>query len=51
MSNPLFPLGAALIIGGSGGLGAAIAQQFALDGSNVALWHSPKSLDISHSAV
>ena len=37
MSNPLFPLGAALIIGGSGGLGAAIAQQFALDGSNVAL--------------
>ena len=37
MSNPLFPLGAALIIGGSGGLGAAIAQQFALDGSDVAL--------------
>ena len=37
MSNPLFPQGAALIIGGSGGLGAAIAQQFALDGSDVAL--------------
>lgn len=36
-TTPAFPNGAALIIGGSGGIGAAIARQFALDGSDVAL--------------
>ena len=44
MTQQLFPQGAALIIGGSGGLGAAIAQQFAIDGSDVALtYHSNES--------
>lgn len=39
VGNPasLFPSGAALIIGGSGGIGSSIARQFALDGSDVAL--------------
>ena len=40
MTTPLFPQGAALIIGGSGGLGAACAQQFALDGSAVAITYN-----------
>lgn len=34
---PSFPSGAALIIGGSGGIGSVICQQFAQDGSDVAL--------------
>ena len=40
MTPHLFPPGAALIIGGSGGLGAAIAQQFAIDGSDVAITYN-----------
>lgn len=36
-TTPAFPNGAALIIGGSGGIGSSIARQFALDGSDVAL--------------
>ena len=40
MTTMLFPQGAALVIGGSGGLGAACALQFARDGSAVALTYN-----------
>lgn len=40
MTQSLFPSGAALIIGGSGGLGAACAKQFALEGSDVAITYN-----------
>ena len=40
MTQHLFPQGAVLVVGGSGGLGAAIAQQFAIDGSDVAITYN-----------
>lgn len=36
-SEPLFPAGAALVVGGSGGLGAAICRTLADQGSDIAL--------------
>ena len=40
MTQNLFPNGTVLVVGGSGGLGAAIAQQFAIDGSDVAITYN-----------
>ena len=37
MSEALFPSGAVLVIGGSGGVGSAVALEFARAGCNVAL--------------
>ena len=40
----LFPAGAALVLGGSGGLGAACARRIAQDGNNIALsYHANES--------
>jgi len=41
-STPLFPEGAALIVGGSGGIGSYVAREFANAGSNVALTYRTK---------
>jgi 3-oxoacyl-[acyl-carrier protein] reductase len=42
MSAPLFPEGAALIIGGSGGVGQAVCREFARAGTAVALTYNKK---------
>ncbi|HTT42818.1 MAG TPA: SDR family oxidoreductase [Steroidobacteraceae bacterium] len=42
MSGRLFPEGAALMIGGSGGVGQAVCREFARAGSNVALTYNKK---------
>ncbi|HUL19090.1 MAG TPA: SDR family NAD(P)-dependent oxidoreductase, partial [Steroidobacteraceae bacterium] len=42
MSSPLFPEGAALVIGGSGGVGQAVCREFARAGTAVALTYNSK---------
>src|SRR5579863_3915346 len=42
MSVPLFPEGAALIVGGSGGVGQAVCMEFARAGTDVALTYHKK---------
>jgi 3-oxoacyl-[acyl-carrier protein] reductase len=42
MSGKMFPEGAALMIGGSGGVGQAVCREFARAGTNVALTYSKK---------
>ncbi len=42
MSEPLFPAGAALVIGGSGGVGQAVCREFARAGTDVAITYHKK---------
>jgi NAD(P)-dependent dehydrogenase (short-subunit alcohol dehydrogenase family) len=42
MSDKIFPEGAALMIGGSGGVGQAVCREFARAGTNVALTYNKK---------
>ena len=42
MSDTLFPNGAALIFGGSGGIGSGVAREFANAGSSVAIVYRSK---------
>jgi 3-oxoacyl-[acyl-carrier protein] reductase len=43
MTDPLFPPGAALIVGGSGGIGRHIALEFARSGTDVAITYNSKA--------
>lgn len=45
MTNPLFPDGAALIVGGSGGIGRVIARQFAQAGADVAVTYRSRAAE------
>ena len=42
MSTQVFPSGAALVIGGSGGVGQAVCREFARAGTDVAITYNKK---------
>ena len=42
MTSRIFPDGAALVIGGSGGVGQAVCREFARAGTNVAITYNKK---------
>ncbi|MBM4232379.1 MAG: SDR family oxidoreductase [Gammaproteobacteria bacterium] len=50
MSDVIFPLGAALVIGGSGGVGQAVCMEFARAGTDVALTYYRK-LDVANAVA